>query len=74
MFEVFRAFIYIIAFLAFTGANLYGAVLTGERILFGAFYFAIISGFLGYFLITRKRMKGILKNAKSEIRGENNVE
>ncbi|MED5094518.1 hypothetical protein [Bacillus safensis] len=77
MFEVFRAFIYIIAFLAFTGANLYGAVITGDRILFGAHYFVIISGFLGYFLITRKtrkRMKELLKNAKSELRGENNVE
>lgn len=76
MFEVFRASIYIIAFLAFTGANLYGAVLTGERTLFGAYYFAIILGFLVYFLMTRKtrkRMKGILKNAKSELRGENNV-
>ncbi len=29
-FEAFRAFIYILAFLAFTAANLYGAVLTGE--------------------------------------------
>ncbi|MFE5473845.1 hypothetical protein [Bacillus safensis] len=73
MFKVFRASIYIIAFLAFTGANLYGAVLTGERTLFGAYYFAIILGFLVYFLMTRKRMKGILKNTKSELRGENNV-
>lgn len=53
-FEVFRAFIYLIAFLAFTAANLYGAVLTGERILFGAFYFAIISGFICYFVMTRR--------------------
>lgn len=55
LFEAFRAFIYLIAFLAFTAANLYGAVLTGERIFFGAFYFAIISGFICYFVMTRRR-------------------
>lgn len=54
LFEAFRAFIYLIAFLAFTAANLYGAVLTGERTLFGAYYFAIISGFICYFVMTRR--------------------
>lgn len=54
-FEAFRAFIYILAFLAFTAANLYGAVLTGERVTFGAYYFAIISGFICYFVMARRR-------------------